>query len=152
MPLSREKESGPVGAETAFREAFDRLKAGTSIRLPNPSAVTQNNVAKEAGCDPSALRKSRYPSLIAEIQHWIEAHSSAQPLSNRQRKRADRSERRSLRTKAEDLKIQRDLAYSLLAEADARIVELTLDNARLSSRLEEERPADPSPLRRGGRR
>ena len=45
--------------------------------LPRNTPVTQNNVAKEAGRDPSALRKLRYPRLIREIQKWIEGNGNA---------------------------------------------------------------------------
>mgnify|MGYP003629439734 FL=1 len=58
-------------AEQEFRDAFDRLKKGKTIRLPLGAAVTQNNVAREAGRDPSALKKDRYPLLILEVQAYI---------------------------------------------------------------------------------
>ena len=61
-------------AEQRFRAAFDRLKQGSPEVLARTAAVSQNNVAKEANCDPSALRKSRFPSLVAEIQHYVEMH------------------------------------------------------------------------------
>ena len=120
-------------AETEFREAFERLKRNRPERLPKGTPVSQNNVAKEAGCDPSALRKSRYPSLIAEIQRWLEEHAPEKPQSRRQNVLAQRERNRSMRVKLDSLKIQRDQALSLLVEADAKIFELTIDNARLQA-------------------
>lgn len=120
-------------AETEFREAFERLKRNKPERLPKGTPVSQNNVAKEAGCDPSALRKSRYPSLIAEIQRWVEEYAPDKPQSRRQTILAQRERNRSLRGKLDALKIQRDHALSLLVEADAKIFELTIDNARLQA-------------------
>ena len=122
-------------AETAFREAFERLKNGKPERLATGTPVSQNNVAREADCDPSALRKSRYPSLIAEIQVWVEAHGSDAPPSQRQRLIARRSRNRTLSERLAALKAQRDQLASLLSEADAKIVELTLENARLQALL-----------------
>lgn len=122
-------------AESAFREAFDRLKRGKTVKLQKGTPISQNNVAKEAGCDPSALRKARYPSLIAEIQRWIEEHSPDTPPSSRQTMLAQRSRNRSLREKIEALKAERDHALSLLVEADAKILDLVMDNIRLQSHI-----------------
>ena len=120
-------------AEMAFREAFERLKRNRPETLVKNSVVSQNNVAKEAGCDPSALRKSRYPGLVAEIQLWIETNRPQAPLSSRQTGILQRKRNRSLRERVEDMKAQRDSLAALLVEADAKILELTLENARLRS-------------------
>jgi hypothetical protein len=120
-------------AEVAFRQAFERLKKNRPETLVKDSVVSQNNVAKEAGCDPSALRKSRYPTLVAEIQRWLEANSPQAPLSSRQTLISQRKRNRSLKERVEDMKAQRDSLASLLVEADAKILELTLENARLHS-------------------
>lgn len=134
MSSATDITAAPVGrAEQTFREAFDRLKRGKSEKLPTGTLVSQNNVAKEAGRDTSALRKSRYPSLIAEIQRWIEEHGGDKPSSPRQALLAQRSRNRSLREKIEALKAQRDHALSLLGEADARILDLAMENARLQA-------------------
>lgn len=63
-------------AELDFSAACERLKSGNTLILPPGSPVSQNNVAKEAGRDPSALRKSRYPKLIADIQAWVASDAS----------------------------------------------------------------------------
>lgn len=131
-------------AESAFREAFDRLKRDKPDRLPKGTPVSQNNVAKEAGCDPSALRKARYPSLIAEIQRWIAEHAPDSSPSPRQAILAQRSRNRSLREKIEALKAERDHALSLLVEADAKILDLTMENICLQSHLP---PSNVTPMR-----
>lgn len=131
MP-SKKINSTTIGkAEKAFRDAFERLKKGRTERMPKGTRVSQNNVAKEAGCIPSALRKSRFPTLIAEIQRWVaEVISTAAPSPHKtlvdQRKR-----NRTLREKIEALKTERDNALSLLVEADAKILELMFENADL---------------------
>lgn len=126
-------------AEKSFREAFERLKQGAPNLLPKNTPVSQNNVAKEAGCDPSALRKSRYPSLVAEIQRWIAEHQTESPSSERQKMLAHRRRNRSLRDQLESFKVERDQALSLLVEADATILyqarEIEYLKGRLSSLL-----------------
>lgn len=118
-------------AEDEFREAFIRLTRNRPERMPKGTPVSQNNVAREAGCDPSALRKSRYPSLIAEIQQWLDDKAPDVSPSNRQTTLAQRARNRSLREKLELMKLQRDHALSLLVEADTKIHELTIENSRL---------------------
>lgn len=133
MSSSSENEGAAGRAERAFRDAFDRLKRGKPERLPKGTPVSQNNVAREAGCDPTALRKLRYPSLVAEIQQWVADHSPDSPPSSRQKLLAGRSRNRSLREELEAFKVQRDHALSLLCEADAKILDLTLECARLQA-------------------
>lgn len=137
MSLPQSKSQSNTGrAESAFREAFERLKCGSPERLPLGVPVSQNNVAKEAGCDPSALRKTRYPGLIREIQQWIQEHESTAPPSPRQSILAKRKQNRSLKETIVELKNQRDHAISLLLEADAKILDLTGEIARLQARTE----------------
>ncbi|MBA6100317.1 MULTISPECIES: hypothetical protein [Pseudomonas] len=120
-------------AEELFRAAFYRLKSNTPLVLCKGSPLTQNNVAREAGCDPSALRKSRYPALIEEIQRWL-AESGPVPEGSQTREKAkQRARNRSLRDEIKLLKAERDSATSLLLEADARILELFIENQRLKS-------------------
>lgn len=122
-------------AEQRFREAFDRLKSGVPVVLPKGSSISQNNVAREAGCDPSALKKSRYPLLIDEIQkHSRETHST---LPDSQRKIDSRRRKQNRSTKADLalMKAERDVALSLLAEADNKIFDLTMENQRLRAQL-----------------
>lgn len=126
---------GRCGAEKTFREAFDRLKRNCPQLLPPGTPVTQNNVAKEAGRDPSALRKGRYPILIEEIQHWLETNTSKTSGFQRLTVATRRRRTRKLKERLQNVKIQRDSLASLLVEADAKILELTLENARLHSLL-----------------
>ncbi|MES2024324.1 MAG: hypothetical protein V4448_02090 [Pseudomonadota bacterium] len=119
-------------AEEMFREAFDRLKQDCPKILGEGAKVSQNNVAKEAGRDSSALKKSRYPALIAEIQVWVqqnrvETANRSERLSPEKKRRV-----RALLERMGDLKKQRDHAMSLLIEANAKILDLTIENARLS--------------------
>lgn len=131
--MSYKKLDTPRGgtAETAFREAFERLKRGNPDTLPKDSPVTQNNVAKEAKRDPSALRKVRYPSLIHEIQRWIEDFAQKTPRSARNIALSNRKRNRNLREKNSEVVVQRDLALSMLLEADSRILHLSMEIEKL---------------------
>lgn len=119
------KPSKPKTAESNFRAAFERLKVGMPRVLPAGTRVSQNNVAKEAGCDPSALRKSRFPSLVVEIQNYLAAHGGELPESERQKLLKQRQHSRAARETIADLKKQRDAAAGLLVEANAQIGILT---------------------------
>ena len=120
-----------MSAEDNFRRAFERLKAGEPITISKNSLVSQNNVAREAGCDPSALKKSRHPALISEIQEWAKQHGPVKVSSERARSKPRRPEHRNLRIEFEMLKMERDSALSRLVEADAKIFDLTIENKRL---------------------
>ena len=120
-----------MSAEDNFRRAFERLKAGEPITISKNSLVSQNNVAREAGCDPSALKKSRHPALIFEIQEWAKQHGPVKVSSERARSKPRRPEHRNLRIEFEMLKMERDSALSRLVEADAKIFDLTIENKRL---------------------
>lgn len=74
MPSKTVEPKKVSKAELKFRNAFECLKQGKPDILPKGTPLSQNNVAKEAGVDPSALRRARFPELVAEIQEWIEAH------------------------------------------------------------------------------
>ena len=125
-------------AELKFREAFDRLKAGKPDILPKGTPLSQNNVAKEAGVDPSALRRARFPELVADIQAWIEAHKDETTTkSPRQMMLAQRSRNRDLKEKVEALEEQRDKALGQLLDAQSLILDLTLENQRLRAQLPE---------------
>lgn len=117
----------PIKSSSAgelYRAAFERLKINEPERLPKGTPVSQNNVAKEAGRDPSALKKSRFPLLIAEIQKYVEAYDEESPPSVRQIRLLARKKNRGLRERMEEIAQQRDHLASLLSEADATILEL----------------------------
>jgi hypothetical protein len=123
-------------AELKFRDAFERLKLGKPDIVPKGTPLSQNNVAKEAGVDPSALRRTRFPELVTEIQDWIEAHKGDQASkSPRHMMLAQRSRSRDLKEKNNALEVQRDKALSQLLDAQACILELTLENQRLRAQL-----------------
>ena len=113
-------------AEKLFQDAFDRLKRNKPTRLPPGTPVSQNNVAKEAGRDPSALRKSRYPRLIRSIQKWIEDNGSAprNRTSSASLIKGARKKNRDLKVRIEELTKQRDLAMARLVIAEDSILNL----------------------------
>jgi chromatin segregation and condensation protein Rec8/ScpA/Scc1 (kleisin family) len=124
------------GAEKAFREAFERLKAGKAGLLPRGSRVSQNNVAKEAGCTPSALRKERFPELVAEIQRYVdqkpdEASSTREKLDQAKSRNRTLAERQGALLRRQAYETSRVL--SLLAE----VAELRRQVLTLESRLNE---------------
>ena len=133
-------------AEQRFRQAFERLKADKPKVTKPGTPVSQNNVAKEAGCDPSALRKTRFPSLIREIQSYVEISQQERP-SNRQVQIKQRKTRATLKDRLIEVAAQRDDAQSQLASAFRRIVELTRELKIAEMQLDELRPP-PTPLNR----
>lgn len=141
MPTSEKQPEQAPTAEQRFRDAFERLKLGIPQVLPKGTPVSQNNVAKEAGCDPSALRKTRFPLLVIAIQEWVKAHKSEQPPSKRQRLLKQRLKKRDLRETMAALKVQRDRAVALLADADLRIVELSDKVVDMQTRLDQLQPS-----------
>lgn len=133
-------------AEDRFREAFSRLKAGKPVVTPPGTPVSQNNVAKEAGTDPTALKKARYPALIREIQAYVEiaGHEKAAQDVRRLRRKQHRE---TLKTKFKMAEAQRNHAQAKLLSAERRLLELLQENAAVKARLDDLLPA-PTPLRR----
>jgi chromosome segregation ATPase len=128
-----------LSAEQRFRQAFERLKSGEPKVLERGVPVTQNNVAREAGCDPSALKKARFPALIREIQAYIELHPNDDRSANQKVKRKQAANR-SMQERLEDAIRQRDHAQSILASANMRILELSDEVQSLQRQLDEVRP------------
>lgn len=128
-------KSKRISAAEQYRAAFERLKNNKPERLPKGTLVSQNNVAKEAGSDPSALKKTRFPLLIAEIQMYVESYSKGQQPSGRQLNLLARKKNRGLRERIGEIKQQRDHLASLLSEADATIIELYDRIAELERQL-----------------
>ncbi|KPZ01209.1 hypothetical protein ALO43_200515 [Pseudomonas tremae] len=122
-------------AADQYRDAFERLKLNRPQLLPKGTPVTQNNVAKEAGSDPSALKKSRFPSLIAEIKTYVEQHTEERPPSLNKINILARQKTRALRDRIEQVARQRDQLASLLSEADVKIIELYDRIAELERQL-----------------
>lgn len=134
-------EANSLTAEQRFRQAFERLKADKPNVVSAGTQVSQNNVAKEAGCDPSALRKTRFPSLVREIQAYVEINEQERP-SKRKEKIKRREARLELVDRLKQVSAQRDFAQSQLVSAQRKIVELRselrvaraqLDSVRLSA-------------------
>lgn len=131
-------------AEQRYRAAFERLKADRPQVLPSGTPVSQNNVAKEAGTDPTALKKARYPTLIREIQAWVEINGqqNAAKLERQKRRRAKEDSSAKIKRLTEE----RDNAQSQLVSSHRLVLELLQKNAALQARLDEICPP-PTPLR-----
>lgn len=123
-----------MSAEQRFRDAFERLKAGKPTIVSSHSEISQNNVAREAGLDPSALKKSRFPHLVAELQEWVRGNSSTKSKRTLNSARA-RARRRTDREMIKDLRQQRDQAASALLSADLMIIQLQKEIQQLKSQL-----------------
>ena len=139
-------QSEPESAEQRFRAAFERLRADKPQVLPHGTPVSQNNVAKEAGTDPTALKKQRYPALIREIQAYVEIADQERTIQKERRSR-QRRRREDLKVTVKKLREQRDHAQSQLASAHRAVLELLQENAILKARIEALLPP-PTPLRR----
>jgi hypothetical protein len=133
-PFAKQDDS----AEDRFRLAFERLKNGETKILKRGASVSQNNVAKEADCVPSALRKSRFPELIKEIQSYIDAERSDLPNSQRKEMIKKRNKNRTIRQAKAASDIQRDELASQLLCANAMIIQVTQELADTKIRLEEQ--------------
>jgi hypothetical protein len=126
-----QKTSDNLSALEQYRAAFERLKIDAPQRLPKGTPVTQNNVAKEANKDPSALKKSRYPLFVDEIQRYVFSQVSTKPVSVRKKTLFTRNKNRTLKERLNDVSKQRDNLASLLTEADMAILDLQAKLAEL---------------------
>jgi len=106
-----------------YREAFERIKENNPIRIKRGSPVTQNNIAREAGKDPSAFKKSRYPTLIQEIQDYIRKLPPTDKERYLKEKETLKGRIDALERRVSELKMQRDHLASLLVEAEVKLVE-----------------------------
>jgi len=134
-------------AEKLFRDAFERLKRNKPTTLPRGTSVTQNNVAKEARRDPSALRKARYPRLIREIQKWIEDNGNVprNRASSASLLKGARDKNRQLKKRIEELTRQRDTAMARLVIAEESILDLHRRLQDYGARLGEANTVVPFP-------
>lgn len=103
-----------------FEEAFDRLRHGNPINIPAGSRVTQNNVAREAGRDPSALRSDRYPELLQKIKSYIA--SEREKLKTKEKSATNRN--RPIEERLADCMRQRDRLQSICHSQQTLIDEL----------------------------
>lgn len=139
--------SEPQSAESRFRQAFERLKNGRPKVLPKGTPVSQNNVAQEAGRDSTALKKRRFPKLVAEIQDYLREQEEGEASATADKVDQKRA-KRTAEERMEDAIRQRDQAQSILASANVRIVELTEQVRSLQRQLDE---IQPPPTRLGRR-
>ena len=106
-------------AETVLREAFERLKTNNPINVPKNTRVSQNNVAKEAGKHPTALKKDRFPMLVLEIQDYLKQQEiDAEVIYKKKQLR----KQRSIEEKMADCKKQKDKLASI-CEAQFSLIE-----------------------------
>lgn len=115
MPSTNKKT-----AEQAFREAFERLKKHKPEVLPAGSLVSQNNIAREAGRDPSALKKDRYPLLILEVQAYISAQAEQSQASKKTTDNRSRTDKQKLA----DYRRQIDRLSSIVSAQNSYIEDL----------------------------
>jgi len=123
--LSTNKQS----AEKLFRAAYERLKMNKPNNLSKGTPVTQNNVAREAGRDSTALKKDRYPILVLEIQAYIASQN--EQLTTKRKKNDNRTRTQS--KKLADTIQQRDKLASIVAAQESYIEELLDEIDRLKS-------------------
>ena len=93
--------------------------------------LSQNNVAKEAGVDPSARCRARFLELVTDIQAWIGARQYESPQKTpRQMMLTQRSRNRDFQEQNHALKGPRDNALGQQVDAQARILASTLESQR----------------------
>lgn len=110
-----------------FEEAFDRLRHGKPINIPIGSEVTQNNIAREAGRDPSALRSDRYPELLQRIKSYI----TAERQRVKTKKESAKNRHRPIEERLADCLRQRDRLQSICHSQQTLIDELLDEIERL---------------------
>ena len=132
-------------AEQRFRAAFVRLKEGSPEVLPVGSEAVQNNVAIEAGKHPSALRKERFPELVAEIQ----AYNAAKAPKKKSNLTIDSVTR--LKSENERLKNEREALKHTYELETSRVLSVLIELKNVRNRvteLEKERPSSITPFAR----
>lgn len=117
-------------AEDLFTDAFERLKDNQPTTLSKGTPVTQNNVAREAGRNTSALRRERYPTLVLEIQAWVRS----QKEQHNSKKRSTDNRSRTLKQKLQDHQKQVEKLSSIVSAQDNYIIELLEEIDQLKSR------------------
>lgn len=115
-------------AEAEYRQAFKRIVDGKTVRVDKMASPTLANIAREAGKDPSALKKSRYPSFIGEVELFNEMACSVRGGADRSlsaQLQAARQENKRLREDYELLSAERDQSHSRVLNLQQAIVELS---------------------------
>ena len=110
-----------IKAETLFKEAFERLKTNTPVNVARGTKISQNNIAKEAGKHPTALKKERFPLLVLEIQDFLKQQEIDTEIIS---KKKQLRKQRTLEERLFDCKNQRDKLASICQAQTALIEEL----------------------------
>ncbi len=132
-------------AEARFGAAFERLKANSPIVVAVGTPVSQNNVALEAGTDTTALRKSRYPTLVKAIQDYVSARDAV-PLKAKHGRQQEQRAREEDSDRADRMQRERDIAQSKLNAVQDKLIETLMQVKALRVQLNDRLPP-PSPLR-----
>lgn len=106
-------------AEALFREAFERLKVNKPINVKAGTKVSQNNVAKEAGKHPTALKKDRFPLLVLEIQDYLKQQELDSDVINKKKRLR---KKRNLEERLSDCIKERD-KLAAICEAQNNVIE-----------------------------
>ncbi|MCT8891405.1 hypothetical protein [Klebsiella quasipneumoniae] len=117
-------------AAIEFKNAFNRLKNNNTRILPAGTKVTQNNVSREAGYDPSALKKSRHPSLVLEIQEYISDLKKREEILNH----GNEKKVRDIKERLDDCRKQRDKLMSIVIAQNEYILQLINEVETLSGK------------------
>ena len=115
-------------AEAIYRAAFERLKSGNPINVKGEYTISQNNVAREALRDPSALKKKRFPILVAEIQVYTAKKNTP---NNKKKKTSNRT--RTTKERLKDCTKQRDKMCSIISSQNEYIDNLLNEINELKS-------------------
>lgn len=110
-------------AEGLFRAAYERLKVNEPTNLPKGALVTQNNVAKEAGKHPTALKKERYPALVREIQDYLKQQEIDSSIIDKKKKLR---KQRTIEERLAACQKQRS-KLATICEAQAQLIEDLMD-------------------------
>lgn len=110
-----------MSAEERYRDAFERLKLGRAKNVPTCTIVSLASVAREAGSEPSALKRSRYPLLAEEILDWS-IRSRKSTVGCETKLSASRKKIQRLEAKLREVQEQRDRAVNLLLAAEQKLL------------------------------
>ena len=123
-------------AEQRLWQAYERVKFGKTQVISLGSPMSQANVAREAGLVPSALRKSRFPQLVRQIQADVEINNQEETL-RRKRNFWRKKIKVDLSTRIKILEAQRDSAQAELISAKRLVLELLQEKDSLQVQLDE---------------
>nr|WP_198984178.1 hypothetical protein [Herbaspirillum sp. ASV7] len=123
-------------AAKMYLDAFKRLAFNIPENLEKGTVVSQNNVAKEAGKDASALKRSRFPGVIRKIQTYVELTNSDETKKQARNAKVQKG-KLSLQALVTTLKLQLGESQSKVLSTERKIIELIQENADLKTRIDE---------------